>query len=64
MNILSNFTTKMEIERAKPSVKIMEGEEQKCGEMANQENLGNKLSEKLHFPPKDLNYLCDNFSSF
>ena len=54
----------MEIEQAKPSVKIMEGEEQKCGEMANQENLGNKLSEKLHFPPKDLNYLCDNFSSF
>ena len=30
--------------------------------MANQGDLGNKLSEKLHFPQNDLNYSCENFS--
>ena len=35
---------KMEIEQAKARVKIMEGGEQKFGEMANQDNLGNKPS--------------------
>ena len=27
--------------------------------MANQEELGNKHSEKLQFPQKDLSYLCE-----
>ena len=42
----------------------MEGEEQKFREMANQEDLGKKVSEKLHFPQKDLNYLCENSCRF
>ena len=42
----------------------MEGEEQKFREMANQEDLGKKLSEKLHFPQKDLNYFCKNSCRF
>ena len=49
----------METEQAKGRVKTMEGDEQKFGEMANQEELGNKHSEKLQFPQKDLNYLCE-----
>ena len=40
----------MEIEQAKARVKTMEGEEQKFEEMADQEDLDNKLSEKLKFP--------------
>ena len=54
----------MEIEQAKARVKIMEGGEQKFGEMANQEDLGNKPSEKLQLPEKDLNYLCENSCRF
>ena len=38
----------------------MEGKEQKFGEMTNQEGFGNKLSAKLPFAQKDLNYLCEN----
>ena len=49
----------METEQAKVRVKTMEGDEQKFGEMANQEELGNKHSEKLQFPQKDLSYLCE-----
>ena len=55
---------KMETEQAIASVKIMEGEEQKFGEMANQEDLGYKFSEKFQFPQKDLNYLCENSCRF
>ena len=55
---------KIEIEKAKARVKIMEGGEQKFGEMANQEDLGNKPSEKLKHPEKDLNYLCENSCRF
>ena len=55
---------KIDIEQAKPRVKIVEGEKQKFGEMTNQKNLGNKLSEKLQFRQKDLNYLCENSGSF
>ena len=54
---------KMEIEQAKARVKIMEGWEQKFGEMANQEDLGNK-PEKLQLPEKDLNYFCENSCRF
>ena len=54
----------MEIEQARARVKIMEGGEQKFGEMANQEDLGNKPSEKLQLPEKDLNYLCENSCRF
>ena len=61
---LEELKIKMEIEQAKARVKIMEGEEQKFREMANQEDLGKKLSEKLHFPQKDLNYLCKNSCRF
>ena len=32
--------------------------------MTNHEHLGNKLSEKLQFPQKDLNYLRENSSRF
>ena len=32
--------------------------------MANQEDLGNKRSEKLQFPQKDLNYLCETSCRF
>ena len=32
--------------------------------MTNQENLSNKLSEKLQLPEKDLNYLCENCCRF
>ena len=32
--------------------------------MANQGQLGNKLSEKLQFPQKGVNYLCDNSCRF
>ena len=46
---------KMEIEQANVRVKIMEGGEQKFGEMANQEDLGNKPSEKMQLPEKDVN---------
>ena len=42
----------------------MEGEEQKFGEMTNQEDLGNKLSEKLQLPQKDVNYLSENSCRF
>ena len=42
----------------------MGGEEQKFGEMANQEDLSNKLSDKQQFRQKDLNYLCKNSCRF
>ena len=42
----------------------MGGVEQKFGEMANQEDLGNKPSKKLKLPEKDLNYLCENSCRF
>ena len=32
--------------------------------MTNQEDLSNKLSEKLQLPEKDLNYLCENCCRF
>ena len=54
----------METEQAKARVKIMEGGEQKFGEMANQEDLGYNISEKLQLPKKDLNYLCENSCRF
>ena len=55
---------KMDIEQTKARVKTTEGEEQKFEEMANQEDLDNKLSEKLQFLQEDLNYLCQNSSRF
>ena len=61
---MEELKIKMEIEQAKARVKIMEGEEQKLEEIANQEDLDNKLSEKLHFPQEDVNYLCQNSSRF
>ena len=61
---MEELKVKMEIEQAKARVKIMEGGEQKFGEMANQEDLGNKPSEKLQLPEKDLNYLCENSCRF
>ena len=57
---MEELKIKIEIEQAKARVKIMEGVEQKFGEMANQGDLGNKPSEKLQLPEKDLNYLCEN----
>ena len=54
----------MEIEREINRVMIMEGEEQKFGEMANQEELGSEPSEKLQYRQKVLNYLCENSSRF
>ena len=57
---VEEFKIKMEIEQAKSRVKIMKGEKRKFGEITNQEDLGNKLSEKLQRPQKDLNYLCEN----
>ena len=61
---MEELKIKMEIEQAKARVKIMEGEEQKLEEIANQEDLDNKLSEKLHFPREDVNYFCQNSSRF
>ena len=61
---MEELKIKMEIEQAKARVKTMEGEEQKFEEMANQEDLDNKLSDKLKFPEEDLNYLCQNSSRF
>ena len=55
---------KIEIEQVKTRVKIMEGGEQKFKKTANQEDLGNKHSEKLQLPEKDLNYLCENSCRF
>ena len=43
---------KMEINRAKTSVKIMEGQEHKFRETAIQEDLGNKLSKTRNFLEK------------
>ena len=37
----------MQVDSVKARVKIMEGEEKKLGEMAKQEELGKKFSEKL-----------------
>ena len=61
---MEELKIKLETEQAKARVKIMEGGEQKFGEMANQEDLGNKTSEKLQLPEKDLNYLCENSCRF
>ena len=43
---------KMEIKRAKTSVKIMEGQEHRFRETAIQEDLGNKLSKTRNFLEK------------
>ena len=47
----------MEIELGKARVKIMEGEEQKLEEMANQEHLGNKLSWECNFL-RNISIIC------
>ena len=52
---MEELKIKMEIEQANVRGKIMEGGEQKFGETANQEDLGNKPSEKMQLPEKDVN---------
>ena len=52
------------IEGAKTWAKIIEGQEQKFGEMAKHENLDYKLSEKLPFSQNDFDYLYDNSAMF
>ena len=42
----------------------MEEGKQKFKEMVNRGDLGNKPSEKLQLPEKDLNYLCENSCRF
>ena len=57
---MEELKIQMEIEQANVRGKIMEGREQKFGETANQEDLGNKPSEKIQLPEKDVNQLCEN----
>ena len=52
---MEELKIKMEIEQANVRGKIMEGREQKFGETANQEDLGNRPSEKIQLPEKDVN---------